>query len=150
MSVSPTYENYEYIADGPVLKSQSIVECRLADWSENRILAISPNVVCGEAEVQSGEVRYGGKLFFSVVAAAPDGTLVAAGSDSSGECDVSSISGAKAVACGNGFTAVLLDTGAVTVLGSFADASVSSWNVKKIAAGADHLLGKCGKGHGLA
>lgn len=78
MSVSPTYENYEYIADGPVLKSQSIVECRLADWSENRILAVSPNVVCGEAEVLPGEVRYGGKLFFSVVAAAPDGTLVAA------------------------------------------------------------------------
>ena len=78
MTVTPNYEKYEYIAEGPAIKSQSIVECRLADWAENRILAVSPSAVCGEAEVLSGEIRYGGKLYFSVVASAPDGTLVAA------------------------------------------------------------------------
>ena len=78
MALSPQYENYEYTAEGPTIQSQSIVECRLADWAENRILAVGPRVVCGEPEVLSGEVRYGGKLYFSVVGAAPDGTLVAA------------------------------------------------------------------------
>ena len=78
MALSPQYENYEYTAEGPTIQSQSIVECRLADWAENRILAVGPRVVCGEPEVLSGEVRYGGKLYFSVVGAAPGGTLVAA------------------------------------------------------------------------
>ena len=53
MTVTPNYEKYEYIAEGPAIKSQSIVECRLADWAENRILAVSPSAVCGEAEVLS-------------------------------------------------------------------------------------------------
>ncbi len=78
MSVNPAYEKYEYTADGAKICSQSIVECRLADWSENKILAVSPSVVFSGAEVVSGEVRYGGKLYFSVVGAAPDGTVIAA------------------------------------------------------------------------
>lgn len=73
MSVSPKYENYEYTARGARLRSQSIVECRLSDWSENKILAVSPSVVLSGAEVLSGEVRYGGKLYFSVVARARRG-----------------------------------------------------------------------------
>lgn len=78
MSVSPKYENYEYTARGARLRSQSIVECRLSDWSENKILAVSPSVVLSGAEVLSGEVRYGGKLYFSVVARAPGGEIVGA------------------------------------------------------------------------
>ena len=78
MSVNPAYEKYEYIAEGAKLRAQSIVECRLADWSENKILAVGPRVTAGGAEVVSGEVRYGGKLYFSVVGAAPDGAAVAA------------------------------------------------------------------------
>ena len=116
------YTSYGLRADGTVVAAglNDQGQCEVYGWSD--IVAIA-----------AGEKH--------VVGLRSDGTLVAAGSDSSGECNVSSISGAKAVTCGNGFTAVLLDTGAVTVLGSFTDTSVSSWNVKKIAAGADHLLG---------
>lgn len=78
MSVQPRYETYEYTARGPRVRAQSIVECRLADWSANRVLAVQPTVVFGGAEVASGEVRYSGRLFFSVVAATAEGSLVAA------------------------------------------------------------------------
>ena len=78
MTVSPQYETYSYTARGARLRSQSIVECRLSDWADNRLLAVRPSVVFGGAEVVSGEVRYGGKLFFSVVGAAPDGTIIGA------------------------------------------------------------------------
>lgn len=78
MSFQPRYEKYEYTARGASVRAQSIVECRLADWSGNRILAVQPSVVSGGAEVSSGEVRYGGRLFFSVVAATPEGALIAA------------------------------------------------------------------------
>ena len=78
MAVSPKYEKYEYTAQGANLRSQSIVECRLSDWSDHTILAVRPSVVLSGAEVVSGEVRYGGKLYFSVVAAAEDGTIVGA------------------------------------------------------------------------
>ena len=78
MNVSPKYENYEYTARGALLRSQSIVECRLSDWSENKVLAVSPSVVLSGAEVLSGEVRYSGKLYFSVVARAPGGEIVSA------------------------------------------------------------------------
>lgn len=78
MSFEPRYETYEYTARGPRVRAQSIVECRLADWSSNRVLAVQPSVVFGGAEVSSGEVRYGGRLFLSVVAATPEGALIAA------------------------------------------------------------------------
>ena len=78
MNVSPKYENYEYTARGGRVRSQSIVECRLSDWSENKILAVSPSVVVSGAEVLSGEVRYSGKLYFSVIARAPGGEIVGA------------------------------------------------------------------------
>ena len=78
MPVNAQFETYPYTACGAPLRAQSIVECRLADWADNAILAVCPAVLPTGAEVLSGEVRYGGKLFFSVVAAAPDGTLVAA------------------------------------------------------------------------
>ena len=57
MSVSPQYETYEYTARGPVLRAQSIVECRLEGRADDRLLALSPRVVYGGAEVLSGEVR---------------------------------------------------------------------------------------------
>lgn len=57
MSVSPQYETYEYTARGPVLRAQSIVECRLEGRADDRLLAASPRVVFGGAEVLSGEVR---------------------------------------------------------------------------------------------
>ena len=76
MSVSPQYETYEYTACGPRLRAQSIVECRLDGRADDRLLAVSPRVVCGGSEVLSGEVNYGGKIFFSAVTAAPDGTVV--------------------------------------------------------------------------
>ena len=78
MNISPKYENYEYTARGARIRSQSIVECRLSDWSQNKILAVSPTVVADGAEVLSGEVRYGGKLYFSVIARAPGGEIVGA------------------------------------------------------------------------
>ncbi len=78
MSLTPVYEKYGCTQRGEELRVQSIVECRLSDWSENRILAVSPRVLLSGAEVLSGEIRYGGKLYFSIVAAAPDGTLIGA------------------------------------------------------------------------
>ena len=73
MSVSGKYEKVNYIAAGKKFSSQSIVECRLADWAENNILAVSARAVFGGAEVLPGEVRYGGRLYFTVLAATPDG-----------------------------------------------------------------------------
>ena len=78
MSLTPNYEKYGCTQRGEELRAQSIVECRLSDWSENRVLAVSPRVLLSGAEVLSGEVRYGGKIYFSIVAAAPDGTLIGA------------------------------------------------------------------------
>lgn len=78
MPAQPQFETYSYTARGPLLSAQSIVECRLADWADNAVLAVCPAVLPVGAECASGEVRYSGKLFFSAVAAAADGTLIAA------------------------------------------------------------------------
>ncbi len=76
MSVSGKYEKANYIAAGKKFSSQSIVECRLADWAENNILAVSARAVFGGAEILPGEVRYGGRLYFTVLAATPDGAVI--------------------------------------------------------------------------
>ena len=78
MSVSPQYEEYAASACVRGLRAQSIVECRLADWAENHVLAVWPRVVPSSAEVLSGEVRYGGTLYFSLAARTPDGSVVGA------------------------------------------------------------------------
>ena len=78
MSVVPTYAAYDYTARGAQLRSQSIVECRLSDWAQNRPLAVCPSVVFTGAEVRDGEVRYSGKLYFSIVARAEDGAVISA------------------------------------------------------------------------
>ena len=78
MSVSPQYEEYSRTVRAAQVSAQSIVECRLSDWSDNQILAVSPTVVPSAAEPLSGEVRYGGKLYFSVVARTADGTVIGA------------------------------------------------------------------------
>jgi len=54
------------------------VECRLNDWSENKILAVNASVALTGAEVVSGEIRYGGKIYFSVLAATPEGAIAGA------------------------------------------------------------------------
>ena len=41
MSFQPRYEKYEYTARGASVRAQSIVECRLADWSGNMIISLS-------------------------------------------------------------------------------------------------------------
>ena len=64
MSFTPQYEECGVAAYGGNVRAQSIVECRLADWAENQMLAAAPSVVPGPAEVLSGESRYGGKLYF--------------------------------------------------------------------------------------
>lgn len=78
MKGTAKYEKYNYTMRGEEITAQSIVECRLSDWTENRVLAIHPRVILRGAEVLSGEVRYGGQLYFSIVAATPDGALIAA------------------------------------------------------------------------
>lgn len=78
MSLSPVFEKYDSACRGETLRAQSIVECRLSDWSENKVLALSPTVTLRGAETLNGEVRYGGRLLFSVVALSPEGALVAA------------------------------------------------------------------------
>mgnify|MGYP001622880931 CR=1 FL=1 len=76
MSVSGKYEKIEYIASGKKINAQSIVECRLNDWADNRVLAVNARAVYGGAEVLSGEVRYGGRLYFTVLAATPEGSVI--------------------------------------------------------------------------
>ena len=71
MSVSGKYEKITYIASGGKVSAQSIVECRLNDWAEYNVLAVSARAVFGGAEVQSGEIRYGGRVYFTVLAATP-------------------------------------------------------------------------------
>ena len=78
MEITPSYAAYEYTAVCARLRSQSIVECRMADWAQNRPLAVNPSVLLGSVEVHNGEVRYGGKLYFSVVARAADGAVISA------------------------------------------------------------------------
>ena len=117
------YVSYGLRADGTVLSAglNDDGQCEVDSWSD--IVAIA----AGEKHVAG--VR-------------SDGTVVAAGRNDNGECNVSHVTGAKAVACGNGFTAVLYEDGSVEVIGNFASGgAVSGWNVVKIAAGTDHLLG---------
>ena len=78
MAATPTYAAYDYTACGAQIRSQSIVECRLSDWAQNRPLAVCPSVTLTDAEVRDGEIRYGGKLYFSVVARAEDGAGISA------------------------------------------------------------------------
>lgn len=78
MSVSGKYEKCTYIAVGRPFAAQTIVECRLADWSDNTVLAVDARTVLGGAEVLSGEVRYGGRLYFTVLAATPEGSVIGA------------------------------------------------------------------------
>ena len=65
MAISARYEQYDINSAGKRLTTQSIVECRLNDWSENKILAVNASVALTGAEVVSGEIRYGGKIYFS-------------------------------------------------------------------------------------
>ena len=76
MSVSGNYDKVSYIASGKSVRAQSIVECRLNDCGENRVLAVSARAVSVGAETLSGEVRYGGRLYFTVLACTPDGSIV--------------------------------------------------------------------------
>lgn len=78
MAITPTYAAYDYTARGAQIRSQSIVECRLSDWAQNRPLAVCPRVTLTGAEVRDGEVRYSGKLYFSVVARTEDGAVISA------------------------------------------------------------------------
>ena len=78
MAATPTYAAYDYTACGAQIRSQSIVECRLSDWAQNRPLAVYPSVTLTAADVSDGEVRYSGKLYFSVVARAEDGAVISA------------------------------------------------------------------------
>ena len=78
MAISARYEQYDINSAGKRLTTQSIVECRLNDWSENKILAVNASVALTGAEVVSGEIRYGGKIYFSVLAATPEGAIAGA------------------------------------------------------------------------
>ena len=44
MAISARYEQYDINSAGKRLTTQSIVECRLNDWSENKILAVNASV----------------------------------------------------------------------------------------------------------
>lgn len=78
MAISARYEQYDINSAGKRITTQSIVECRLNDWSENKILAVNASVALTGSEVLSGEIRYGGKIYFSVLAATPEGGVTGA------------------------------------------------------------------------
>lgn len=78
MSVCGKYEKCTCVAAGKPFTAQTIVECRLADWADNTVLAVDARAVAGGAEAGSGEVRYGGRLYFTVLAATPEGGVISA------------------------------------------------------------------------
>ena len=78
MAISARYEQYDINSVGKRITTQSIVECRLNDWSENNIIAVNTSVALTGSEVLSGEIRYSGKIYFSVLAATPEGGVTGA------------------------------------------------------------------------
>lgn len=67
MSIKPQYETYRYTGEICRLHSQSMVECRLPGSEIGTVLAVQATAVPSECVCMDGEVRYGGKLFLSIV-----------------------------------------------------------------------------------
>ena len=78
MAISANFEQYDINSQQKFIKTQSIVECRLADWSQNKILAVNATVSLTSSESLSGEIHYGGKIYFSVLASTPEGLVTGA------------------------------------------------------------------------
>lgn len=79
-----------------------------------------------------------------IVGLKKDGTVIAVGDNTKGECDVSKWKDIIAVSAGNNFTAGLKKDGTVVAVGdnSFGQCNVSSWkNIVSISAGEMNLLG---------
>ena len=67
MPVKPKFETYRYTGEICKVKSQSIVECRLAGSEIGSILAVQAKAVPTECSCADGEVRYSGKLLLCIV-----------------------------------------------------------------------------------
>ncbi len=67
MSIKPQYETYRYTGEVCRLHSQSMVECRLPGSEIGAVLAVQAVAMPTESTCADGEIRYGGKLFISIV-----------------------------------------------------------------------------------
>lgn len=77
MTATPTYARHRHTKQITELVAQSIVECKMPEYAENTILAVHPSLVFGGEEVHAGEVRYGGKIHYSILAKNIDGGIIA-------------------------------------------------------------------------
>ena len=67
MSIKPRFESYCYVGEVCRLRAQSVVECRLPGSEINSILAVYAKAIATENGCTDGEVRYGGRVLFSIV-----------------------------------------------------------------------------------
>ncbi len=77
MTATPSYAKHKHTKKITEVIAQSIVECKMPDYAENTILAVHPSLVIGGKEVHAGEVRYGGKIHYSILAKNMDGGIIA-------------------------------------------------------------------------
>lgn len=77
MTATPTYASHKHTKKVTEVIAQSIVECKMQEYAENTILAVHPSLVFGGEEVHAGEVRYGGKIHYSILAKNIDGGIIA-------------------------------------------------------------------------
>ena len=75
MSVKPQYETYRYTDGLVTLRSQSMVECRLAGSEIGSILAVQVTAIPTECVCVDGEVRYKGKALLCIVYEDGDGKV---------------------------------------------------------------------------
>lgn len=75
MSVKPQYETYRYTDGLVTLRSQSMVECRLAGSEIGSILAVQATAIPTECVCVDGEVRYKGKAVLCIVYEDGDGKV---------------------------------------------------------------------------
>ena len=75
MSVKPQYETYRYTDGLVTLRSQSMVECRLAGSEIGSILAVQATAIPTECVCVDGEVQYKGKAVLCIVYEDGDGKV---------------------------------------------------------------------------
>ena len=73
------YQSYCYGVELCKAEGQSIVECRMASGDVGGIVDVEARAALLQASCESGEVKYGGKLFLTVLYTDSEGKLCRAG-----------------------------------------------------------------------
>ena len=111
------------------------------DWTQNAIATPDTNVDPTGIDFNSPTIASG---YYHTVGFKEDGTVVAVGSNSDGQTNVSGWTDIKAVAAGGYYTVGLKEDGTVVAMGSnyFGQTNVSGWtDIKAIAAGVFYTVG---------